>query len=61
MNTNPDEAKLAMWLDDELQGEELAAMEAWAGSQPEQLAAREEVRRWRTNDGGSDSRIGGTA
>lgn len=47
MNTNPDDAKLAMWLDDELQGEELAAMEAWAGSQPEQLAAREEVRRWK--------------
>ena len=24
MNTNPDEAKLALWLDDELHGEELA-------------------------------------
>lgn len=47
MNTNPDEAKLALWLDDELHGEELAAVEAWAGTQPEQLAAREEVRRWR--------------
>lgn len=47
MNTNPDEAKLALWLDDELDGEDLAAVEAWAGSQPEQLAAREEVRRWR--------------
>ncbi len=47
MNTNPDETKLALWLDDELQGEELAAFEAWAGSQPEQIAARAEVRRWR--------------
>ena len=47
MNTNPDEAKLALWLDDELQGEELVAFEAWAASQPEQIAAREDVRRWR--------------
>ena len=30
MNTNPDEATLALWLDDELHGEELAAVEAWA-------------------------------
>lgn len=45
MNTNPDETKLALWLDDELTGEELAAVEAWAG--PDQLAAREETRRWR--------------
>ena len=47
MNTNPDETKLALWLDDELQGDELAAMEAWAKDHPEQLAAREEVRHWR--------------
>jgi len=47
MNTNPDEAKLALWLDDELHGDELAEVEAWAGKQPEQLAARENVRRWR--------------
>jgi anti-sigma factor RsiW len=47
MNTNPDEATLALWLDDELTGSELAAVEAWAAGQPEQLAAREEVRRWR--------------
>jgi hypothetical protein len=44
---NPDEAKLALWLDDELTGEDLAAMEAWAVDQPDRLAAREEVRRWR--------------
>jgi hypothetical protein len=47
MNTNPDEAKLALWLDDELHGDELAAMEAWAGNQPQHLSAREEIRRWR--------------
>jgi hypothetical protein len=47
MNTNPDEATLALWLDDELAGDALAAMEAWAASQPAQLAAREETRRWR--------------
>lgn len=47
MNTNPDETSLALWLDDELTGENLAAVEAWAQSQPEQLAAREEIRKWR--------------
>jgi hypothetical protein len=47
MNTNPDEAKLALWLDDELQGAEHAEIEAWAGQHPEHLAAREEVRKWR--------------
>ncbi len=47
MNTNPDEAKLALWLDDELTGEDLASFEAWASSQPEHMAAREETRRWR--------------
>jgi hypothetical protein len=47
MNTNPDETMLALWLDDELKGEELTAMEAWAKDQPEQLAAREDIRRWR--------------
>ncbi len=47
MNTNPDDATLALWLDDELTGEQLAAVEAWATSQPEQMAVREEIRRWR--------------
>jgi hypothetical protein len=47
MNTNPDEATLALWLEDELAGEDLAAVEAWALTQPEQLAAREEIRHWR--------------
>lgn len=47
MNTNPDEATLALWLDDELTGEALAAVEAWAQTQPEQLEARESIRQWR--------------
>jgi anti-sigma factor RsiW len=47
MNTNPDEAALALWLDDELAGGDLAAVETWASGRPAQLAAREEVRRWR--------------
>ena len=47
MNTNPDESTLALWLDDELTGSDLAAVEEWAISQPEQLEAREGIRRWR--------------
>lgn len=49
MNTNPDEVTLALWLDDELTSEELAAVEAWAAGQPAQFAAREEIRRWRAS------------
>ncbi len=48
MNTNPDDATLALWLDDELAGEELTAVEAWAITQPDQLTAREEIRKWRS-------------
>ena len=47
MNTNPDETKMALWLDDELHGEEHAAFEAAAGITPEMLVAREDVRHWR--------------
>ncbi len=47
MNTNPDEATLALWLDDELTGEQLAAVETWAAGHPDQLAAREVTREWR--------------
>lgn len=49
MNTNPDETTLALWLDDELTGEELAAVEAWAVNHPDQIAAREDVREWRAS------------
>lgn len=48
MNTNPDEVDLALWLDDELTGDTFAAVEAWATSHPEKLAAREGIRRWRS-------------
>jgi len=47
MNTTPDDVMLALWLDDELEGDEFALVEAWAADKPDQLAAREENRRWR--------------
>lgn len=47
MNTNPDETRLALWLDDEIEGTELAEMDAWAADKPDQLAAREELRSYR--------------
>lgn len=47
MNTNPDDTTLALWLDDELTGEELAGMNAWALDKPEQIDAREELRAFR--------------
>jgi hypothetical protein len=47
MNMNPDETTLALWLEDELTGEELATMDTWACDKAEQLAAREQTRRWR--------------
>ncbi len=47
MSTKPDDTTLTLWLDDELKGEELAAVEAWAKDHPDQLAARDEIRRWR--------------
>jgi hypothetical protein len=47
MNTKPDEETLALWLDDELVGDDLAAVEAWAMSQPDQIHARAEIRKWR--------------
>jgi hypothetical protein len=48
MNTNPDETTLALWLDDELTGKELAAVEAFAAGDPELIAARDETRRWKS-------------
>lgn len=47
MKTPPDDNTLALWLDDELEGEELARVEAWAVDHPDQLEAREKVRDWR--------------
>ena len=47
MNTNPDETRLALWLEDELQGEELAAFEQWVAGRPELLEERAKARTWR--------------
>lgn len=47
MNINPDETRLALWLEDGLHGEELAAFEATLAGRPELHAARAEARRWR--------------
>jgi hypothetical protein len=47
MNTTPDETRLALWLEDELHGEELAIFDGWVAGHSEHLAAREEVRRWK--------------
>lgn len=47
MNTKPDETTLALWLEDELEGAELAAFEAAMGDDAPLLARREAVRNWR--------------
>lgn len=47
MITNPDETRLALWLEDELKGDELAAFEATLAGRDELFAARDEARRWR--------------
>lgn len=48
MNMPPDDATLALWLEDELDGEEFAKVEAWAQTQPDQLAMRESARQWKS-------------
>ncbi len=45
MNTNPAEETLALWVEDELHGPELAAVDAWAAGRPEWLAHREDARK----------------
>jgi len=47
MNTKPDDETLALWLDDELEGDAFSSVEAWAAGQPDQLAARQAIREWR--------------
>lgn len=47
MNTNPDDTTKALWLEDELEGDELVAMEAACADKPELLAQRAEHRAWR--------------
>jgi hypothetical protein len=47
MNTPPDDATLALWLEEELHGAEFAEVEAWAQTQPDQIAMRESARKWK--------------
>ncbi len=47
MNTNPDDTKLALWLEDELEGEDLTAMEAFCAGNTGLLAQRGEHRAWK--------------
>lgn len=47
MNTNPDETRLAFWLEDELHGEELVAFEQWVAGRTELLEERAKARLWR--------------
>ncbi|MCW1916172.1 hypothetical protein OJ996_21460 [Luteolibacter sp. GHJ8] len=44
MNTMPDEELLALWVEDELDSASAAGVEAWAATQPEWLARREDAR-----------------
>jgi hypothetical protein len=44
MNTTPDEERLALWVEDELDATSQAAVEAWAATQPEWLERREVAR-----------------
>lgn len=44
MNTKPDEQLLALWVEDELAGDQADAVEAWAAARPEWLARREQAR-----------------
>lgn len=45
MKTQPDETTLTLWMDGELEGEELTRIEAWAQDHPEILAERDAVQR----------------
>lgn len=47
MNTMPDDLSLSRWLDDELQGAELATFEASIHDKAELLARRQNLRNWR--------------
>ena len=43
-NQAPDEATLTLWMDGELDGDELMRVESWAQEHPEILAQRDAVR-----------------
>lgn len=44
----PDEEVLALWVEDELQGPEATAVDAWAATQPEWLEHREQARQMKS-------------
>ena len=48
MNTKPDDELLALWVEDELSGESLAEVDAWASRQGDWLERREQARSWKS-------------
>ena len=48
MNTKPDDELLALWVEDELSGESLSEVDAWASKQSEWLERREQARSWKS-------------
>jgi len=53
MNTTPDEERLALWVEDELDATSQAAVDAWAATQPEWLERREVARQMKALLGAS--------
>ena len=53
MNTTPDEERLALWVEDELDATSRAAVDAWAATQQEWLERREVARQVKALLGGS--------
>ncbi|MEJ6702251.1 MAG: hypothetical protein QNL01_14950 [Akkermansiaceae bacterium] len=49
MKTKPDETTLTLWMDGELEGDELTRIEAWAQDHPEILAERDAVQAMSAN------------
>ena len=49
MNKQPDETTITLWIDGELEGEELGRVEAWAREHPELLAERDAIRAMRAD------------
>ncbi|MGB6223399.1 hypothetical protein [Haloferula sp.] len=52
MNTKPDDELLALWVEDELNGESLSSVDAWASTQAEWVERREQARSWKSLSAG---------
>lgn len=52
MNTKPDDEMLALWVEDELSGESLSLVDAWASTQAEWVDRREQARSWKSLSAG---------